>query len=450
MGASKDAFDDEMAKHMGPMLDKHGIVRYFGPHGWSIIIADPQLAKIIYNNSDVFYKNTNSVINLNPHSQKFFGKDQIVNINGEDWKRMRKLMNPIFHQTWPIDTLSKCTRDVIDIWSQTDGLNVEVHDNIQKLTLDVLGHTVFNTDFESVKNPDSELYNRYHTIAKDVFGQIIYFFFPILDKVPYFKRPKLQSLISSYDKYVFDMVTTRREELKLNPDSKAQDLLSKLVLASEEDGKTLISDREIADNLKAFFIAGHDTTSSTLAATFYYLARYPEVQDKLRTEILEVMNNPQVLTNPTLEQLKQMDYLNMVIKESMRRMATVSIIERVSNAPFNLTNTIYLPAKTPVFILPWQTHQQSQYFSNPKEFNPERFRDPSSVESKNWQPFITGPRACIGMTLSLMEQRVSLVLLLQKFIFSIDESNPDYKQLRLTTNGIIRPRDLRLNLTQRI
>jgi hypothetical protein len=45
---------------------------------------------------------------------------------------MRKLMNPIFHQAWPIDTLSKCTREVIDSWSQTDGLNVEIHDNIQK------------------------------------------------------------------------------------------------------------------------------------------------------------------------------------------------------------------------------------------------------------------------------------------------------------------------------
>jgi hypothetical protein len=54
------------------------------------------------------------------------------------------------------------------------------------------------------------------------------------------------------------------------------------------------------------------------------------------------------------------------------------------------------------------------------------------------------------MTLSLMEQRISLVLLLQKYIFSIDESNPDYNQLRLTQNGIIRPRDLHLNLIQRI
>ncbi|KXN71590.1 hypothetical protein CONCODRAFT_5662 [Conidiobolus coronatus NRRL 28638] len=87
MGTSKDAFDDEMAKLMGPMIDKHCIVRYFGPRGWSII-ADLQLAKIIYNNLDAFYKNTNS-----------------------DWKRMRKLTSPVFHQTWPIDALSKYTRD---------------------------------------------------------------------------------------------------------------------------------------------------------------------------------------------------------------------------------------------------------------------------------------------------------------------------------------------------
>jgi cytochrome P450 len=83
---------------------------------------------------------------------------------------------------------------------------------------------------------------------------MIYFFFPILDKLPYFRRPKLQSLISSYDKYVIDMVTSRKEELKLNSDSKAQDLLSKLILASEEDGKTLISDREIAVDILKFLL----------------------------------------------------------------------------------------------------------------------------------------------------------------------------------------------------
>jgi cytochrome P450 len=76
----------------------------------------------------------------------------------------------------------------------------------------------------------------------------MYLFFPILDKLPYFRRPKLQSLIISYDKYVIDMVKARRNELKLNFDSKGQDLLSKLILASEEDGKILISDQEIAVN----------------------------------------------------------------------------------------------------------------------------------------------------------------------------------------------------------
>jgi cytochrome P450 len=106
------------------------------------------------------------------------------------------------------------------------------------------------------------------------------------------------------------------------------------------------------------------------------------------------MNNPQVLTNPTLEELKQMDYLNMVIKESMRIMTTASVLERVSTKPFQLTNSIYIPARTAVFVMLWKTHHQSEYFTKPEIFDPERFRDPASVESKNWQPFITGPRAC--------------------------------------------------------
>jgi cytochrome P450 len=106
------------------------------------------------------------------------------------------------------------------------------------------------------------------------------------------------------------------------------------------------------------------------------------------------MNNPQALTNPTFEDLKQMKYLNMVIKESMRIMTTAIVSERVSTNPFQLTNSIYLPSNTPVYLLMWQVHKQSKHFPDPKMFNPERFRDPSSTESENWLPFLQGPRAC--------------------------------------------------------
>ncbi|KXN71592.1 cytochrome P450 [Conidiobolus coronatus NRRL 28638] len=450
IASTKDPFDVEMAKNVGPLLDKHGVVRWFSQHGWSILVADPQLTKVIFNNPDIFEKDSNSAINANPHAIKFFGKEQIVNVNGEDWKRMRKLMNPIFHQTWPIQTLSQCTRDVIDSWSQTDGKGIDIRDNIQKMTLDVLGHTVFNMDFESVKNPDSKLYRIYHTASSELMGKLAYLFFPILEKLPFFKRPELHKQIDDYDNFVKELIVKKRAELKESPEIEKNDLLSKLIMASMEDGKALMSEREIRDNLKSIFIAGHDTTSNTLTTTLYYLARYPEIQDKLRAEILGVMNNPQVLTNPTLEQLKQMDYLNMVIKESMRIMATASVLERVATKPFQLTNSLYIPARTAVFVMLWKVHHQSEYFAKPEVFDPERFRDPASVESKNWQPFITGPRACIGMTLSLIEQRISLVLLLQKFYFEIDPSNPDYDRLRLNSSGMLCPKDLHLDIRQRI
>ncbi|KXN71595.1 cytochrome P450 [Conidiobolus coronatus NRRL 28638] len=453
ISTTKDGFDEELKKHVGPLLDKYGIVKYFSHHGWSVIISDPQLTKLVFNNSDIFQKDTNSAINSNPHAVKFFGKQQIVNTNGEDWKRMRKLMNPIFHKTWPIDKLSSCARDLIDSWSLTSGENVEIHENIQKLTLDVLGQAVFNMDFECIKNPQSKLYNQYHEISTQLFANLSYLFFPVLDKLPYFKRPELYKQIDSYDEFVKQMVALKKEELIENPNLAGKDdLLSKMLLSSmqADDENSKMTEKEIIDNLKSFFIAGHDTTSNTLTATLYYLARYPEIQDKLRSEILQVMNNPQVLTNPTVDQLKQMEYLNLVIKESMRAMATVSVLERVCTSEFQLTDSIKLTKNTPVFLMMYQVHQNPRYFSNPEKFDPERFRDPASVESKNWQPFITGPRACIGMTLSLMEQRISLVLLLQKFKFYIKESNPDYKKLRLNSSGILRPRDLHLDFIKLI
>ncbi|KXN71597.1 hypothetical protein CONCODRAFT_69691 [Conidiobolus coronatus NRRL 28638] len=71
IGTSNESFDDMIENYC------------FGPNGWGVIVADPQVAKVVLNNSDVFQKNVNSTLNSNPYGLKFMGREQITNLNGE-------------------------------------------------------------------------------------------------------------------------------------------------------------------------------------------------------------------------------------------------------------------------------------------------------------------------------------------------------------------------------
>jgi cytochrome P450 len=97
---------------------------------------------------------------------------------------------------------------------------------------------------------------------------------------------------------------------------------------------------------------------------------------------------------PTVEQLKQMDYLNMVIKESMRCMTTAAALIRRTVKPFTFSNGIQVPEGKLMILHTWGLFHIPKYFPNPDKFDPERFRDPNCEANKNWIPFLTGPRTC--------------------------------------------------------
>jgi cytochrome P450 len=102
---------------------------------------------------------------------------------------------------------------------------------------------------------------------------------------------------------------------------------------------------------------------------------------------------PTELATPTVDQLKNIPYMDLVNKESMRIMTTVASLQRNTAQTHTLSNGITIPKGTAVFFDLWGLHH-SLVFSKPEEFNPDRFSDTHGEESRNWQPFLTGPRSC--------------------------------------------------------
>jgi cytochrome P450 len=113
------------------------------------------------------------------------------------------------------------------------------------------------------------------------------------------------------------------------------------------------------------------------------------------------MNYPKSVQIPTNDQLKKMPFMDMVNKESMRIMTTSSETHRVCSTTYTLSNGMAIPKNTPIFLHLWGVHHNSSTFPNPFEFNPNRFEDISSQESKNWQPFLYGSRTCKYFTYQL-------------------------------------------------
>jgi cytochrome P450 len=114
------------------------------------------------------------------------------------------------------------------------------------------------------------------------------------------------------------------------------------------------------------------------------------------------MNYPKDVQIPINDQLKKIPFMDMVIKESMRIMTTVSAVQRISSSVYTISNGTTIPKNTPLFLHLWGVHHNPSGFSEPYEFNPNRFEDISSEESKNWQPFSLGSRTCKFFTKLLL------------------------------------------------
>ncbi|KXN74927.1 cytochrome P450 [Conidiobolus coronatus NRRL 28638] len=217
---------------------------------------------------------------------------------------------------------------------------------------------------------------------------------------------------------------------------------------SDSNDQDRLTDEEIVHNLNSFFVAGHDTTANSLACEMYHLAKNPNIQEKLRKEVfttLKIESNASKLAIPTIDQIKEMEYLELFIKEAMRINPPVAEISRVLNDNYIIPGDhVVLPKGLRVSVSIYGIHHDPKIYKNPEEFNPERFLN-GKYDTDVYMPFGGGSRMCIGSNFSLIEQKVFLIMLLQKFKVDIKPENADFEKLRIRGTVHTKPEDLNLN-----
>ncbi|KAI8140565.1 cytochrome P450 [Fennellomyces sp. T-0311] len=443
------------------LKSKQGLYVAFDINGWTVHITRPEAAKKVFYKPDLFPKRTGSGEGRETLFGRFAMGPSVLFLNGAHWKAQRMVINPAFHRAMPVELFGQLTQKLFAEIDLKNKSIVDFQNLMTRWTLDALGLAGFGFDFDSIKNPLSLWVTRYENIMRGVFNPL-FLIFSSLDGPKWRSwfpgRKHIHDVLTIFLGNIQSIITAKRQELaneKLSSVKKhtEKDLLTLLLEASAE-GHGSMTDEELMSNLCTFFFAGHDNSANSLTFAAYNLAAHPDIQNRAREEVIRILGDVPETIIPTPDQLREMTYLNMFIKESMRRNSSAAIIiPRVAAEDTDLEG-VFIPKGTPIVVDLYEIMHNPTIWSDPETFDPDRFSpggeaDRLSKSGFPWVAFGNGARQCIGMNFSLTEQRVLLAMLLHKYEISLPENTIHKEKLIMTGYGILKPADLQVVLKKR-
>ncbi|XP_063524217.1 cytochrome P450 3A8 isoform X2 [Pongo pygmaeus] len=383
-----------------------------------LAITDPDMIKT------VLVKECYSVFtNRRPFGPVGFMKSAISIAEDEEWKRIRSLLSPTFtsgklKEMVPIiarygDVLVRNLRREAET-----GKPVTLKDVFGAYSMDVITSTSFGVNIDSLNNPQDPFVENTKKLLR--FDFLDPFFLSIIFP---FLTPILEILnISVFPREVTSFLrksVKRMKESRLKDTQKHRVDFLQLMIDSQNSKETeshkALSDLELVAQSIIFIFAGYETTSSVLSFIMYELATHPDVQRKLQEEIDAVLPNK---APPTYDTVLQMEYLDMVVNETLRLFPIAMRLERVCKKDVEI-NGMFIPKGVVVMIPSYALHHDPKYWTEPGKFLPERFskKNKDNIEPYVYTPFGTGPRNCIGMRFALMNMKLAVIRVLQNFSF---------------------------------
>jgi len=301
-------------------------------------------------------------------------------------------------------------------------LDVEVIKDLSHLSLDVIGQSSFGYKFNTVLGGDSKVSEAFAIVFQQAFNfkyLVCRMLIPFFEYLPLAENRKIHSAKEIADNTVLQVIQDRRKQKRERSYKPAvkKDLLDLLMDMYDEETDSRMDDEELRSQVFTFILAGSETTSVALAWTLYELAKNPHIQERMRTEVQSTVSNDDDLT---WEKLEKMQYMENVIKESLRLHSPAYVTGRVAISDVEIGG-YFIPGGTKIYLPIDAIHHSSQYWSNPEIFDPERFDENGgqpSVQPFSYFPFGCGPRLCIGNKLAVMEMKVILATLVKRFSFS--------------------------------
>ncbi|XP_022090979.1 cholesterol 24-hydroxylase-like [Acanthaster planci] len=384
----------------------------------SVICLEPSCVKKILHSTTHFKPPAEVQFFWSVFGQRYLHHGLLTESNVPKHMKRRALFDPAFHRKYLktlISTFNQSANVLIEkLTNVADGKTVvPMLDEFNKFTLDVLAKVAFGLDLLEDKG-----FNK--AICKSLTGVEICFYKPWIQWSPLPAHAKFREecregvrlIRETGRKCVLDRIAAKKRGEKIPNDILTYILQQSNDLQDDED----FTMENMLDEFCTFFIAGQETTANMMAFMLVELGHHPDVMHRLQTEAKAVLGDSDYVK---FEDLGKLEYMMLVIKETLRLWPPVIGTSR-QLAHDEMLFGYKIPAGTPVWLNTYTMGRNDKCFPDPLVFNPERFIDTSEDRQLFTHfPFSMGIRSCIGQQFALIEAKLIMSRLLQKFNFSL-------------------------------
>lgn len=394
------SFRDELCKH-------HDVARsYFFGAGDIYNLSHPELFKyVLVNNREKFGKSDDFRI--------AFGEGLVAS-EGDQWKKQRQILQPLFTQ----DKIDSYVSGMVEQIHRRTGSwesesTIDLQREMRRLTLDTLFATLFGRELDPEE--DADIYEaavRLH----DWFTPTSY---PLPEWIPTPARRRFKRGRSRL-RTIAGKLLDKKADNVAKDSGDPDDLLSMLVNLRGQTGRnSVLTDKQLRDQIITLVFAGHDTTASTLALALYELSRNEDLRARFQTEI-DNLNTP--INRATL---KSLPVTERIVTETLRMYPAVYVIPRIAEEEVTMSGYL-IPSQAQVWLGVRQVQTDDRFYESPDTFDPSRWKDglEESIPDFAFAPFGGGPRFCIGRQFALTEAKLALTIIGRNYTWSrADQGN---------------------------
>ena len=351
-------------------------------------------------------------------AKKLLGEGLLTS-EGAAHMRQRRLLQPAFHRD-RIDAYASVMVEHADRMRRrwTAGAHMDVSREMMRLTLSIVGKTLFDSDVESKADEIGTAVTR----VLETFWLTLLPFPDFIEKLPLPMIRRSRAGRAKLDRLIYALIAERRAA-----GHDRGDLLSMLLMAQDEEDGSGLTDRQVRDEAMTLILAGHETTANALAWTWYLVSQSLGVETRLHEEIDRVLQG----RLPGAADLGALPFVEQVVTESMRLYPPAWVVGRRALAEYAIGEFV-VPARSVVFMSPYVMQRDPRYYPDADRFLPERWTPDfkAALPKFAYFPFGGGPRQCIGEPFARMELALLVATIAQRW------------RLRLVPDQSVVPRPL--------
>ncbi|KAK9752573.1 Cytochrome P450 [Popillia japonica] len=427
--------------------------RYFGMYQGTIptlTIRDPEIIKLVTVKEFDHFLNHRPFV---PDGVDLLWSKNLFALRDTEWREMRSTLSPSFTSSKMkhiFSLMTECADDYVNYFlKQKKPIDIELKDVTTRYTNDIIATAAFGIKCDSINEQTNEFYVMGKKVTTfTLLRSITFFMYSIIPSFCKAINLKLfpDDIYNFFMKLIKDTIQTRETQRIVRPDminlliearkGKKNDDTSNGVIdtgfatvqessihTNPTKSKQELTDVDIAAQAMIFFFAGFDSVSTLMYFMGYELVVNPDVQKRLQEEIDETLR--ECNGKLTYEALMKMEYMDMVVCETLRKWPAAIGTDRVCSKPFTIDpvnpgeNPVDLKPGDVVFVPIVGIHRDPKYYPNPDTFDPERFSSDNkgNIKPYTYMPFGLGPRNCIGSRFAILETKTIIFSMLSKFDF---------------------------------